>query len=500
MARPADVIEDTTLLDGARVDVPARIGWLLRTVRLGTGTSLRALGDGMRELGHPVSVPALSVAERAGVRDGALTDLYEQVLRLPPGRLRAPVDVLCRSFDYAPGDRAPTRAVVLPLSAVDAAFEPVLTGRADGGDWLRWARLLRHGPGAAVPTVVVAPAARVLVEELLRSVGPAHTARYEAVARLRCGPYADVVEDVARDLVLGAGPGPASVNAFAALAEEPTPRLLRWCASLLDHPADWVVGGACLALEGMRTTGGLDEADWQVLVAPLVRGHARAGEGLHAARITTLVRMLPEAVRRDVLARLTGPLAPVDGPRSWDTGLTNRHLALCHRVAADVCDRLDVEHQPLLARLLFEVLFDFRGNRITTSAWLLMATPFVEQLVPALLELVDSAPDEATRRGALRALHRLQVPAADDAVGAWLGRVRRWDDAAVLGVAANAGVAVPEGHRRVRGAGPAGVRVVETLGMAAHPDLAAVAADPTLTPTVRSAACWWLRVGARVVA
>lgn len=499
MARPADVIEDSTVLDGPRIDVPARIGWLLRTARVDRGVSLRALSAAMSDLGHPLSVPALSVAERTGVRDGVIIDCYEVALGLSEGRLRAPVDVLCRSFDYAPRDRAPVARSTVPLALVDAAFEPVLSGRAAGGQWLRWARLVRHGTGTPLPSVVVAPLALQLVEELVRAVGPAFVSRYEAVAQLRCGPYADLVEDVTRDLVRGPGPGPALVTAFSALAEQPSPRLLAWCGSLLEHPADWVVDGACVALEGMRTVGGLDEADWEVLVEPLVRGHARAGQGNRGPRLAALVRMLPLAVRHEVQGRLSGPLALLDGPWAWEPGLVNRHLGLCRRLAADACDWREVEHQPMLTRMLFEVLYDFRSPRVTTSAWLLMATPFVEHLVPALLDLVEAPPDETTGRAALRAVHQMQLPATDGTVATWLARSARWEDDGVLGVAGNAGVAVPRGHHRVRGTGPAGARLVETLGMAAHPDLAVVAGDASLPDPVRDAARWWLRTGPRVV-
>ncbi len=501
MARPSDVIEDATVLDGPRVDVAARIGWLLRMARAGRGVSLRRLSAAMADLDHPVSVPALSVAERTGARDGGVIDRYEEVLGLVEGQLRAPVDVLCRSFEYAPLDRSRAEQDPARLDTVDAAFAPVLDGVATGGQWLRWARVVRRGGGATVPTVVMAPVLARLVEELVRSVGPAYTARYEAVAQLRSGPYVDLVEDVARDLVAGEGPGPATINAFSALAEQPSRRFLAWCASLLEHPAPWAVAGGCAALEGMRGVGGgLDDADWEVVVDPLVRAPATYAGGPLGARLATLVRLLPPEVRRGVLARLEGPLTPVEEPRSWESGVANRQLSVCARLAADACERLDLEQQPLLARLLFELVYDFRSVRVTTSSLLLMATPFVEHLVPALLDLVDSPPDDHTARGALRAVHGLQVPTTSDRVADWLDRVAPWHDPRALSVAGNAGVPVPDGHRRVAAAGPDALTLVESLGMAGHPDLRAVAGDPHLAPDVRGAARWWLRTGGRVVA
>ena len=107
MARPSDLIIDETPLDGARIDIPARIGWLLRVNRLVHGASLRDVSARLKETGRPASVAVLSRLERSGGRNGAVVDGYEELLGLTPGRLRAPVDALCRTFAYAPPDEEP---------------------------------------------------------------------------------------------------------------------------------------------------------------------------------------------------------------------------------------------------------------------------------------------------------------------------------------------------------------------------------------------------------
>lgn len=141
--RVPDVIEDRTALDGSRIDVAARIGWLLRASRTARGVSLRSMVPELRAVGLRTSVTALSRLETEGQRSGAVIDGYEQVLGLPPGRLRAAVDVLCRTFDYAPADQEPfARPPDLhAFSEAVAAVEESPTG----GDWLRFAG--EHGGG-----------------------------------------------------------------------------------------------------------------------------------------------------------------------------------------------------------------------------------------------------------------------------------------------------------------------------------------------------------------
>ena len=80
--------------------------------------------------------------------------------------------------------------------------------------------------------------------------------RYEALSRLRCGPYADVVEQSVRDLVAD----PATqvlLDAMSAVAERPTVRLLEWTGGLLGHESDAVSHGAVLPVPNMCTADGL---------------------------------------------------------------------------------------------------------------------------------------------------------------------------------------------------------------------------------------------------
>ena len=499
MGRPTALIEDVTALDGDRIDVAARIGWLLRISRMGRGLSLSRLSEAVSGVARPFSVPLLSTAERSGLRDGNLIDAYETALELEPGQLRAPIDILCRTFPYAPSDRSPVLRAPVPLAVVDGAFEPVLRASPRGGEWLRWARVVRAGGGAGLPTVLVAPLLERLLSELARSVGPGFTTRYEAVAQLRCSVYADATEDAVRRHVHEA-PTNLSRTAMSAVSEEPTVRLLAWAASLLRRPEDGLVGGASVAIENMAELGGLGMGDWAPLVEPFVVGQAAAADTGEAVHYSRLLKTLPPSVAELVAARLARPPVTLDLPRSWEPGVANRQHALAVRVAAGLCERLEVGEQPMLARLLWETLYDFRGTRASNAAYLLMASPFAGNLNRALIALIESPPDSATHAGALRALVMTQTAQSSSDVQAWVERSSPWHEPRALMAAGNAGVHVPDGHARVREAGEEVLGVVEVLGMSRHPDLAAVAADETLPGAVRRAASWWCTAGGRVTA
>jgi hypothetical protein len=94
---PDTELDDATPLDGARIDVAVRVGWLMRMARLGAGGTPAV---GLRELAERLgtNTTRLHRAETGRLRSGALLHAYEGALGLPAESLRAPVDVLCRGF------------------------------------------------------------------------------------------------------------------------------------------------------------------------------------------------------------------------------------------------------------------------------------------------------------------------------------------------------------------------------------------------------------------
>ncbi len=142
-------LDDETPLDGPQIDVPVRLGWLMRMARLGAGgTPAVGLGGLAERLG--TNTTRLHRAETGQLRSGMLLNGYETALGLPPESLRAPVDVLCRGFAYAPPDREPG-PVVASVPALSALTERVGRPGAAGADWLAWARALAQPSAIGLP-------------------------------------------------------------------------------------------------------------------------------------------------------------------------------------------------------------------------------------------------------------------------------------------------------------------------------------------------------------
>ncbi|MFT4287301.1 hypothetical protein [Nocardioides sp.] len=494
MARNAEEIVDLTPLAGRQIGIGARIGWLLRTWRVSSGTSLRTI---VKRLGGAYSAATLSRIETNAVRNGTAIDAYETALGLPHGALRVPVEVLCRTYSYSPTDLSPYRP---PASLDDfTAVVAAVCDRPTAGNWLRFAEHHSDGP-FGLPAGSVRPLVSQLASELGRGLGAAYYCRYEALARLRCGLYADVVLDVVREQVLADG-AQRPFDLMSAVSEHPTPELMTWFGELLlTSDSVPLFRATCLGIQNVRGVGGLGERDWSAMVPAYAEACRRYAED--EARGETLVNTLaacPPEFRRRVAALLDWPLPPQRRPRSWTADRRNVHFRYACEIAAEVARGRPGE--PMLARLVFELIFDFRAANAVTSAFLLGASVFAEDLVAALESVSLHGPDVTTRHGAGSAFGNLMLPPRTSDVEPWLSS----DDPVIqqtgLALAGYGGIRLDATRlRRYLGGGPnlAG-RALFSAGMSEHPALADVARDTSLPRDIRQGAAWWLEEGGRVL-
>lgn len=497
MARPSDLIVDPTPLEGPRTDVAARIGWLMRTSRQVAGVSLQEMSWRLSEAGVEVSVPGLSRLERTGGRNGAVLDVYEQVLGLAPGRLRGPVDLVSRTLSYAPADENPGMLGATTLADFDAVVGAV-HGQPEGGDWLRLARLHEPVTSFGLPSTAMRPLVRRLADELGRSVGPAFVARWEALARLRTGPYGHLVEEVARAAV--ADPEHPVHFDVSVVAEHPTPQALVWAGTLLSDESFLAARGGGLAIERMAELGTVPADAWAALVPSFVAGVERsAGEPHRRSVVAAALHASPEPVRAAVQRSVPEPLPRPQVPDSWQPTRRSAHFGYAERLAVGMCDRLRVPEQPMLSRLLFEAVFDFRSTRATNASYLLIASPFAGELRTALAEAVLSGPDETVRTGALRAALNTPLPWDGLDVGPWLERGSGMLAGVAIVIAGQGGVRLPERLLDDCLRNPIlRDRAVYGAGMAAHPVIGRWATSDEVEPRVRKASAWWLERGGRV--
>lgn len=499
MARTPDEIVDETPLTGTKVDVPARIGWLLRTARSRRGVSLRDLSGRMSGLGAPHSPATLSRMETTGVRSGRLLDLYERALELPYGSLRAPVEILCHTFSFAPPDHEPVEPPET-LAEFSDAWAVVAHGEPTGADWLRFSDIQLHSRHG-LPLELMRPLVARLVGELGRSVAQAYTTRYVALTNLRCSDYSDLVFDEVR-ATAEAPYTQLVVDAMHTLTYLPTPEIAAWLGQLLLHPRMQVMRAAAMSLQSLRAVGYDGEDEWAELIPPFLEAYRQSAPGSSRRGVlTSLHSNAPKLFRARVLEALDDPLEPAKGPVDWAPRRTNPHLAVADQLASRACDLAGLEvGQPLLARMLFEMLYDFRSTR-SYAAWLVTGAaglgPYLQQ---GLLDAARSGPDLVTRRGATTVLWRFAAGLTYDELLPLLEDEDLEIRQHALVISAHAAVPIPLGVLRNRLDGDEVTRnwAFYSLGMSRNPDLASVAEDPQFGDEARGAARWWMEIGGAI--
>ncbi|TIC82231.1 hypothetical protein E8D34_17280 [Nocardioides sp. GY 10113] len=498
MPRPPLEIDDRTPLDGAQIDLPARIGWLLRSWRTHRGISLRELQTRLADLGTSTSVTALSRVEVSGERNSTLIEGYERGLGLPHGALRAPIDVLCRTYDYRPADVAP----LIPSTSLET-FSTICGAvdgpgaRPTGRDWMRFAEA--HTDGVfGLPRREMEPVVARLAQELGRSVGTGYQQRYDALARLRCGRYGDVVFDVVAAAI--AVPGAQRLpDLMSAVCERPSTQVLDWCAGLLDDPCHLIARAACLGLQNLRFVGGLDAEEWAD-VAPRVAAAADLID-TDPSRGVTLSSMLAAshpALRAAVPPTVRASLPDPPRPPRWTRNRLNVHYSAAAALAAEVADSLPGE--TMLTRLVFEALYDFRAAHAVTSSYLIAASPFAPAFVAALGRMAAADLDPLTRSRLRDTFGNLMYPTDDlDSQPLLASEDPHLVDVGLrIDALAGRAPATPE-LRALLAERITEENALLAAGMAEHPLLAELAADPGADPRIREAAGWWRATGGRIV-
>lgn len=490
-------VDDATALDGAEIDVSARVAWVLRMARTtagGGGTQLRALAE---EIG--TSAARLSRVETGQLRDGRVVDGYESALGMVEGSLRAPIDILCRTFpqvsprDADPGSRIQTVGELSQLTERLQGAVPVT-----GGEWLRWARATASPGNIGLPERQCHELLVRLVSELARSVSHGYPSRYEALSLVRCSAYGPLVLAVAQDEIRrthahGLG------DLMSAVGEAVTEDALEWCLSLLVDEREYVARCGALAIENMGQIGGT--GFWDDVAPRLLDAlEATAPGSSQEEWIAHLVRLVPRPVWRRagrVPARPLPPPAPVP---SMSRGESNALWSRCQVMAGDVGRETGVGEQPMLARLMYDICFGHWETRAVTSYMLLSGVPVLARASGRrIAELVEQAEDPRIRsRGARRllgVLHGHEMPSVEG----WFTDPDPGLRGSALAVTGAAGRHVP---------GPvldAGLRdpgtsrlAIYSAGMSGHPALAHVAGATDLPHDVRAAARWWIEQGGRV--
>jgi len=494
--RVSETVDDRTPITASRIDVAARIGWMMRTHRSVAGLSLREMSAALKEHGAPLSAATLSRIESEGQRSPAALDGYERALGLSDGALRAPVDLMCRTFPYAP--EVVARPAPPTLERFSLAFEAIDVASPTGGAWLELARQ-HSGTGVGLPRTLMEPQVRRLSLELTRSTGLARFTRLESLALLRCSAYGDLVDEVVRGLVLA----PHAQNTWdllVVLAERPTPSLLDWMATLLRHESTYLARGASYGLQAMLVRGGLGLEEWTGLLPHLeLAWHEADGDPARRAVLAQLWAALPPQLQARAQEACRQESAAPPGPTVWTRSRQNRHYLLAESLAGAATGLMGHPEEPLLARLLFEAMFDPRGVRMSHATSLLAFSPFADALVRVLLEPPTGPLDVGVAAGLRVAAfcHTGEVPAG---VRPLLASESAIDLQHVLTFFSHGSRPLPQPtlDRGLAGDEITVRRTLYCLGLTGDQRLSGLAADPALPASTRGGAGWWVETGPRI--
>lgn len=499
MSRSSPTVDDRTPIAGSRVDVAARIGWLLRTHRTVARLSLREMSAALREHGVSLSPASLSRIESEGQLSPAALDGYAAVLGLPAGSLRATAESLTESFRH----RTPRPGVAdrVSLEQFSAAYDAIATPAPTGGAWLEFSRQHLGSCGFGLPIALMRPAVERLASESARSVMPARMVRRMAMSVLRRGAYGTLLGEVAAAAV--ADPEfQGHWDVMDVLSARPTPALVEWACGLLSDDSTYTVMGSTFLIQSLLLKTGLGLADWAPVVPALDRAWQVAGDDRsRRSALTQLCNALPPQLR-DSLRRVCCPDPPQAAPRTWSRDRANRHYVYAEGIAHEACARRGHAEEPLLARLLFEAFFDPRGVRMSNASVLVTGSPFVDDVVRLILERRDTAPDHASWVAALRVAAFCHASGELEGLPALLGSSDETERVHGLTLASRQDTPLPQPvvERGLAGEELVVRRTLQCLGMQGDElRLKEIEADRTRAEWIRGGARWWLAHGGRVL-
>jgi HEAT repeat protein len=509
--RPPALPEDLTPFDAPTVDLRARAAWLLRVSRLlspdDDARRLRTFAAQATDDGPSLDPARISRMETgaAPVTLPAIT-AYEDVLHLPSGTMRSVLQLLGQSL---PGARSPVLArprsyddLGLVQRRLDRVYANVQGGRARGGDWLDLTDLLTKQPAMLLPTAVLDDLTYRLVGEMALSVGSAFTSRFQALRTMVVTPA--LSRSVTRGvtaLVDEPGVGPV-IDVLTLLGETDSVANVRQLVTMLGTRTGSVRNGAAHALLNLIVMSTLPATEVASLERTMVE---LLGSGDDEARDAALLlyRRLPRESARRVRARLGGPPVEAAPVRSSPASLERRHRdhAVVRPLARHALEGTPLDEDPLLLRLLREVVFSERLERRHESSMLLMASPFRRRLAEALLLRIPREPDPAVRSAFSVLLGYLAGSTHVPTLVGWLTSPEAELRATALRALAHAGT-VPTDFDLpglVEDAEMPDSSLLYLAGMTGHPALEALAADRGRGHEFRQQAGWWLSAGPRVL-
>lgn len=487
---------DPTPPDGASIDVARRIGWVLRMSR-----ALAPGGITMDDVAQHGGFTLAQVqrCETGRTRAGRVTDAFEEVLGLAPGALRSVIDQQCRWYDNSPVDRDPGDPDPTP-EVLNDLLDRVRRPGARGSDWLRWSRAMGVSRAVGLPVDLFLEVTDELVRQLSLAAGPSYTTRFEALARLRSGPYGELV--LARVAEHIARPGTQVIlDLTSAMGSTVSPSAIAWALELLDDPEMAMAGAVLLEELALSTARDGDRTFWPY-VAPRLVTLLNAHPDPSTAResIAHCLRLAPPAELAACPVRPDAPLPPVQDEPGNPRELRDAHLAECEEMSARITTTLGLPEEPMLTRLLYDIVFSPRLARSVNSCLLLHAVPPLADLAQEQLALLARRHrSKKVRLRAARRVNSLIHGPAPAVTREWVADPDPVLRACGLRCAGTGGLVLPDEVLRTAFTDGLVEEALYAAGMTGSALVTAWAQDDDLDPALRAAAGWWAATGSRVL-
>ncbi|WP_018154875.1 hypothetical protein [Demetria terragena] len=487
---------DASPIRAQRVDVDARVSWLMRVTRM--ASPLGGTGDTfskrLQDVGIYLDGPAISRMESNRRHFPAeVISAYETILDLAPGQLLGVCESMRRTLSYRSVQPPRTLDGAELRQELDRISDVIRHGQPSGGDWLSLAHLMTQPNGIVLPRFVEDQWLYQLIDEMSRSAGISYISRIEAMSRVMTNDFGaarmlEVGLDRIRELgvqstsdvlhVWGDGHDSASVDAAIILLNDDSLEIQR---------------GAALALLQRVIEGRLD-VDQVARVVESTRRLARDGRPQASANAYMLGRRLSPEFGAEILA--TTGITPGSDPASGRIDQTPPEL---HRYLDAGREISGLENDLMLERLLREALtFDFPERRFQ-ARMMLGASPYAACIAEAALNIVGKSESVLARQSAILLLSHLSNHVRTEDLEPFLTSSDPYIRGKTLVALAHGPGASHDLDMHVHLLDPEVAHfAVYAAGMMRHPDLETAATHRLVPAEVRHSAQWWQHRGGRV--
>jgi hypothetical protein len=339
---------------------------------------------------------------------------YERILGLPRGQLVAAAAGLVRPAESPTVQPEPLDAdPSVAHQQLDELFEAVLAGAAPGHVWMELGELLTRQRHLYLLPATWTQVSELLATELGRATGLAFVARFEALRMLLRNPASRRYALLAIGGLVTQSVTEFVVHPLSLLQEVDDPQATDLLLRLLSDVPGHQRSGAAWAIAGQLRRNEYTDNELDRLEVGVIDMLHRSRNTVHRLDALAIQATLPEPSHRRVLGSGLDQESKVAvEPARQHAELVKpenaRHVSqrLAERVENEVGPGIALDADPMLRRLIREMLFHVSHERRHQAATLLAVSPYRAALADSLLPVAANS-EETTAVLTTTALYHL---------------------------------------------------------------------------------------------